>query len=314
MQSVQAQVEGFLFHCQYEKNLSDKTIKAYRIDLQQFLLFLSDRCMDRIESVDKQVLRDYIKLLADFKPKTTKRKLATLKALFNYAEYEEVIVINPFRKLKICIKEEKSLPKTIPIPNIARLFGSVYSQKDLLGLKTAAPNRRVTRDIAVLELLYSAGIRVSELCHLRPDCVDLQRGCVKIMGKGRRERLVPLCGREEVRALATYAELYRKEIQSTEWFFINRDGRRLSEQSVRLMIRKYVQKAQFVEHITPHMFRHSVATQLLENGVDIRYIQTFLGHSSITTTQIYAQVTEESQRQVIAGKHPRREFGREPRP
>ena len=128
------------------------------------------------------------------------------------------------------------------------------------------------------------------------------------MGKGSRERLVPLCGVEDIRALAEYATNFREEIESSGWFFVNRCGRRFSEQSVRFMIRKYVKGTNLTERITPHMFRHSVATQLLENGVDMRFIQTFLGHSTITTTQIYAQATVEFQRQTLESKHPRRCF------
>lgn len=311
MQDVQEHVKGFISHCQYEKNLSEKTLKAYQIDLRQFTDFLGRGYPTiGVELVDKQILREYIKVVSiGNKPKTIKRKLATLKAFFNHLEFEDAILGNPFRKIKIRIKEEKNLPKTIPPLNIVHLFNSVYSLKEMERRAIANPNRTIFRDIAILELLFSAGVRVAELCNLRMENVDLQRGSVKIMGKGRRERMVPLCGEEDIRALDAYAELYREEIELAGWFFINRDGRRFSEQSVRFMIRKYVEGANLRERITPHMFRHSVATQLLENGVDIRYIQTFLGHSSITTTQIYAQVTEESQRQVIEGRHPRRKFG-----
>jgi len=309
MKSVQEQVIGFIFHCEYEKNLSQKTLKAYRIDLRQFSEFLDrDHPDASIDLVDKHILREYIRVVSTGnKPKTIKRKLATLKAFFNHLEFEDTILGNPFRKIKISIKEGKYLPKTIPQPNIVQLFNSVYSLRNVQQ-STTTTSRTIVRDIAILELLFSSGVRVAELCYLRKENVDLQRGCVKIMGKGRRERLVPLCGVEDIRALALYAKIFQKEIDSGGWFFINRDGKRFSEQSVRFMIKKYAKGANLHDRITPHMFRHSVATQLLENGVDIRYIQTFLGHSSITTTQIYAQVTEESQRHVIENKHPRRDF------
>jgi integrase/recombinase XerD len=310
MKSVQEQVKGFIFHCEYEKNLSLKTLKAYRIDLRQFSEFLDrDHPDASIDLVDKHILREYIRVVSTGnKPKTIKRKLATLKVFFNHLEFDDTIIGNPFRKIKISIKEGKYLPKTIPKPNIVQLFNSVYSIKDTLQQGSTTTNRTIVRDIAILELLFSSGVRVAELCYLRKENVDLQRGCVKIMGKGRRERLVPLCGVEDIRAIALYANLFQEEIDSGGWFFINRDGKRFSEQSVRLMIKKYAKVANLRDRITPHMFRHSVATQLLENGVDIRYIQTFLGHSSITTTQIYAQVTEESQRQVIEGRHPRKGY------
>jgi integrase/recombinase XerD len=308
MQGTAKSIEGFVFHCRYEKNLSSKTLKAYGIDLRQFTAFLAEHHpLIRVDLIDKNILREYIKVVSQGnKPKTIKRKLATLKAFFNYLEFDDTILVNPFRKIKIRIKEGKSLPRTIPRRDISGLFQSVYLLKQQAEYGQGQSIRTLTRDIAVLELLFSAGVRVAELCSLRGDNVDLERGSVKIMGKGTRERMIPLCGDEIVQALAEYAKLYRAEIEKVGWFFINRDGKRFSEQSVRLMIRKYVRLTDIPDRITPHMFRHSVATQLLENGVDIRYIQTFLGHSSITTTQIYAQVTEEFQRVAIEARHPRR--------
>lgn len=308
MLSLQEHITGFISHCQYEKNLSPKTLKAYQIDLRQFVEFLDQDHPDiRIDLVDKHILRKFIKhVSASNKPKTIRRKLATLKAFFNHLEFDDTILVNPFRKIRIRIKEGKTLPRTIPRYDIAHLFRTVYVLKQNALAEDGHARRSLIRDIAVLELLFSAGVRVAELCGLRPDNVDLQRGSVKIMGKGSRERMIPLCGDEIVQALGEYETLYGGDIGKSGWFFVNRDGRRLSEQSVRLMIRKYTGRAEIAERITPHMFRHSVATQLLENGVDIRYIQTFLGHSSITTTQIYAQVTEEFQRVAIEGRHPRR--------
>lgn len=305
MQTVPEFINGFIFHCQYEKSLSEKTLKAYRIDLRQFAEFLDGQHPGvRIDQIDKHTLRDYIKIVSSGnKPKTIKRKLATLKTFFNHLEFDDTILVNPFRKIRIRIKEGKQLPKTIPRHNIVNLFNAVYMLK-----RGNHPPRVLTRDIAILELLFSAGVRVAELCCLRREDVDLQRGSVKIMGKGSRERLVPLCGEEDIRALAEYATLFREDIESSGWFFVNRCSRRFSEQSVRFMIRKYVKGTNLTERITPHMFRHSVATQLLENGVDMRYIQTFLGHSTITTTQIYAQATEEFQRLSLESKHPRRDF------
>jgi integrase/recombinase XerD len=308
MQIMQEHINSFIFHCQFEKNLNPKTIKAYRIDLRQFSEFLEQGYPGTvIERVDKHILRDYIKQVSTGnKPKTIKRKLATLKAFFNQLEFEDTILVNPFRKIRIRIKDGKHLPRTIPRHDIIHLFSSMYALKNEPATPAIPIGRTLLRDIAIIELLFAAGVRVAELCGLRSENVDLQRGSVRIMGKGTRERMIPLCSDETVRALAGYADLYRQEIAATGWFFINRDGRRFSEQSVRFMLKKYVLDAAIPERITPHMFRHSVATQLLENGVDIRYIQTFLGHSSITTTQIYAQVTEEFQRVALESKHPRR--------
>lgn len=308
MQNVQKCIDVFISHCQYEKSLSQKTLKAYRIDLRQFNEFLEAKhTIIRVDLVDKHVLREYIKHVSTGnKPKTIKRKLATLKAFFNHLEFDDTILINPFRKVRIRIKEGKILPRTIARPDIVNIFKTVYSLKQQTGDLKKYAARVLIRDIAVLELLFSAGVRVAELCSLRAENIDLQRGSVKIMGKGTRERLIPICGDETVQTLVEYEKLYEEKIKGTGSFFINRDGRKLSEQSVRSIVRKYVNLTEITDRITPHMFRHSIATQLLENGVDIRYIQTFLGHRSITTTQIYAQVTEEFQRAAIELRHPRK--------
>jgi integrase/recombinase XerD len=309
MKGIETYVAGFLFHCQYERNLSDKTLKAYRIDLRQFREFLAEHAPAvQVELIDKEMLREYIRHVSQGnKPKTIKRKLATAKAFFNYLEFDGAIVANPFRKIRVSIKEGKILPKTIPRCHLGRLFDSVYTKLDAASAG-AAP--ALTRDIAVLELLFETGVRVAELCSLKRENIDLDSRGVKIMGKGTRERFVPLCSEAAIKAVVAYDALYHKcNDESEGWFFINRDGRRLSEQSVRSIIRKHGKGAEIANKITPHMFRHSIATQLLENGVDIRYIQTFLGHSSITTTQIYAQVSQEAQRAVLEMKHPRREYG-----
>lgn len=307
MKVLETYIDDFIFHCRYEKGLSSKTIKAYQIDLKQFSGFIrhnSQRTTD-IDQIDKHLLRSYIKHVStDNKPKTIKRKLATLKAFFSMLEFEDTILVNPFRKIRLSIKEGKLLPRTISRHDITHLFSAVYKQQEKCATSPTA-TRTLARDIAVIELLFAAGVRVAELCDLRDEDVDLKRGSIRIMGKGTRERVIPLCSKETVNALVFYVELYCHEIDTAGWFFINRNGNRFSEQSVRFMLKKYVTNADISEKITPHMFRHSVATQLLENGVDIRYIQTFLGHSSITTTQIYAQVTEEFQRVAIETKHPR---------
>jgi integrase/recombinase XerD len=177
MLSVQEHVTGFLSHCRYEKNLSPKTLKAYQIDLRQFAEFLDQHHPGiRIDLVDKHILRAYIKQVSTGnKPKTIKRKLATLKAFFTHLEFDDTILVNPFRKIRIRIKEGKNLPRTIPRQDIVGLFHTVYALKQRVPDDGSYVHRVLVRDIAVLELLFSAGVRVAELCNLRPDNVDLQR-------------------------------------------------------------------------------------------------------------------------------------------
>ncbi len=307
MRTVQQYSDDFLFHCRYEKNLSPKTLKAYRIDLTQFeVYYVQQSIAADIRAIDKQILKSYLKnISAQTKPKTVKRKMATLKAFFNYLEFEDIIVVNPFRKMRIKIQEGKQLPRTIEVKVIRQLFRHLYRKKTgMIGINSYTA-KAIVRDIAVLELLFETGLRVFELCNLRKDDVDLGRGYVKVLGKGKKERIVPICTPETTAALKDYYQVFKDTISHSEYFFINRLDRRLSEQSVRFMIKKYAGELKITDNITPHMFRHSIATLLLEREVDIRYIQDLLGHSSISTTQIYLQVNRKSQRKILTKKHPR---------
>ena len=309
MKEIHNLIEDFLFHCQYEKNLSPLSLKAYSIDLKQFRLFLKTKDIDNILLIDKYVLRDYLKeLFEKGKPKTVKRKIASVKALFTYLEFEDIVLINPFHKMKLSIKEGKQLPKTIELKKIKKLFAYLYSKKENAQNKNRYGYKALVRDIAVLELLFASGMRVSELATLKLKNINFSRGFVIIKGKGNRERIIPIPHSDIINALKSYYELFKEEINNSKYFFINRFNSRLSEQSIRLMIRKYTKVVNLQQHITPHMFRHSVATLLLENGVDIRYIQNILGHSTINTTQIYAQVNEAPKRKILKLKHPRRSF------
>ncbi len=301
---------GFLTYCQFQKNLSPKTLKAYSIDTRQFLDFLS--CYSEINEVTditRDILRDFLKHLSEkHKIKTVKRKIACLKAFFNYLEYEDRIIVNPFRKLKIRLKEPFNLPMVMTLSEIENLFRSVYgclgefSNKECFGYKSCV------RDVAVLELLFATGLRVSELCSLKKGDLDIESGYVKVRGKGNKERVI-FIGNEEVKnALLMYKSIFEEKLEHSEVFFVNRLNSRLSEQSVRLMVKKYVRQAGIEKHVTPHAFRHSFATLLLEEGVDIKYIQSFLGHSSIMTTQIYTHVNREKQREILGTMHPRGGF------
>lgn len=162
----------------------------------------------------------------------------------------------------------------------------------------------IIRHIAVLELLFATGIRISELCSIRNCDIDLKEGLILIHGKGSKERLIQIPNKSVLLSLRTYYDS-KSLSRNTKYFFTNRLDNRLSEQSVRFMIRKYTSMAGIEEKITPHMFRHTFATMLLEEDVDIRYIQKILGHSSIITTQIYTHVSSNKQRDILDRKNPR---------
>lgn len=242
-------------------------------------------------------------LHCQYQPKTIKRKIASVKAFCNYLEYEELIEETPFSRLRLKLNPPLILPRTIPLPIIEAILEVAYHLKKCAG--TPGQKKAVLRDIAVLELLFATGIRVSELCALQCEDVRLEEGEIKIYGKGAKERFVQLTNSEVLTALTLYREAYQDTIDQVGTFFVNKSQSPLSTQSVRAIVNKYGKLAGAKNHITPHMFRHSFATLLLEEGVDIRYIQQLLGHSSIVTTQIYTHVAGRKQRDILAEKHPR---------
>ena len=303
-------VTEFLFHCRVEKNLSINTLKAYLQDLNQFTYYLSqkEKVVD-IEKIDKKILRNYLKqLIEGNKVKTVKRKIATLKALFNYLEFEDIISINPFRKMRVKIKEPLHLPGVLTLNEVKTLFQAAYKVKHECEDRGTYYYKSIVRDIVALELLFATGIRVSELCNLKKGNVNIEQKYIQVSGKGSKERVVQLCSQEIVSILEEYLGLFHPPDIHFSYFFINRLGHRLSEQSVRFMIKKYTELSGLKKPVTPHMFRHTFATLLLEEEVDIRYIQQLLGHSTITTTQIYTHVTKNKQKEILTNRHPRRNF------
>ena len=227
-------------------------------------------------------------------------------AFLEYLTYEEIIEDNPFSKIHLKIKEPIILPRTIPEKTLTKILNVAYQTLD--ECKTVYYERCVIRDIAVLELLFATGLRVSELCNLKAEDVNLSDSYIKTFGKGSKERIIQICTPDVLTALKRYKKCFKAEIDNTGYFFVNRLSNRLSDQSVRFMINKYVNQISSPVHVTPHMFRHTFATMLLESDVDIRYIQQILGHSSITTTEIYTHVSTAKQKQILKRKHPRQKL------
>ena len=300
MNTFKVHMTNYLEYCKYRKRLNSKTLKAYFIDLKQYEVFCS--------TITDFTSRDTVDLFItdlhkQYRPKTVKRKIASLKAFFHYMEYKELISENPFAKLDIRFREAKILPKTIPFHSIQAFLTSLYAQKEQA--QTNYQLQCCIRDIAVIELLFATGMRISELCSLKPSDIDLTNNTVLIFGKGSKERILQLGNPDVIAALKSYQETFQKNIDVCGFFFVNRLGHRLSDQSVRFMINRYAANAGISQHITPHMFRHSFATLLLEQDVDIRYIQKMLGHSSISTTEIYTHVSNTKQKDILVNKHPR---------
>jgi integrase/recombinase XerD len=310
MKSIHEACAAFLFHCKFEKKLSPKTSKAYDADCRQFTQFLSEqKHSGNLTDITKHTIKAYLEHIGDMRPKTLRRKIATLKAMFNFLEYEEEIITTPFRKMKISIREPRMLPKVMTLNEVQQIL--IYAQKQVVAnsnFKSGRQYRDALRNQAVLELLFATGMRVSEVTQLQLSDIDLQSGIVRIMGKGSRQRIIQLCHKEVLRVLEQYQKAWGKSIRSRSHFFLSTRLTPFSEQSIRNMISHYTQKSGIKKHITPHTFRHSFATLLLEQDVDIKYIQQFLGHSSINTTQIYTHVNAEKQKTILKTRHPRLAF------
>ena len=304
MTEIKNNINNYLDYCKSQKRLDEKTLKAYHIDLNQF----SDKIIiSSINEINISILENYISFLSNiYKPKTVKRKLATIKAFFHYLEYKNIIQYNPFNKMITQFREPIILPKVIPLKTIEYFLSTIYNQMHYAD--TAFKKKNALRDAAISEILFSTGMRISELCSIKPHDINLSTGTILIYGKGNKERRINIGNEQVISILKEYRSEFSSEINMCGHFFANQYGRMLNDQAVRRMINKYCSLASIDLHITPHMFRHTFATSLLDADVDIRYIQEMLGHSSINITQIYTHVTTAKQREILINKHPRKDF------
>lgn len=304
MNNLQTHIDEYLNYCETQKRLDAKTLKAYKIDLTQFI---SEIVTENIVDITPTMLETFIaNLHTKHKPKTVKRKIASVKALFHYFEYRDLIEKNPFNKIQIKFREATTLPKIIPLNYIEVILSTIYDYKG--SAKTKFQQRNALRDVAVIELLFATGMRISELCSLGINDINLDNGTILIFGKGSKERMLQIGNAEVINILKEYHADFLHECENCGYFFANQSGNPLSDQTVRRMINKYTELASINLHITPHMFRHTFATSLLDADVDIRYIQEMLGHSSINITEIYTYVATAKQRDILSTKHPRNRF------
>lgn len=294
---LQETVNGYLEYCKYRKELDEKTLKAYRIDLNQY--FESFTCDEPAKIEIEQYITELHK---KYKQKTIKRKLASIKAFYSYLEEEELIRENPMNRIRAKFKEKMVLPRIVPRNEIEQLLNHIYQAR-----KDASWKKRFwLRDLAVIEMCFATGARIYEISNIRRENVDLLSGTICIMGKGGKERYIQIGAEEVLELLRTYYQENKDAIAASGYFFVNQNGGRFSEQSMRAMLKKYTKQAGIERNITPHMFRHSFATYLIEEGVDISYVQELLGHSSIKTTQIYIHIAAQRKAQVLRELHPRR--------
>jgi integrase/recombinase XerD len=296
---IAATISSFLMHVKVEKGLSSNTSSAYRRDLGKFQVFAQKRKLS-LEDVNRDDLVDFLASLyrQKLESRTVARNLVTLRNFFRFAQIQDLIPADPSRNLE-SPKIRRSLPGYLRLEEVERLLTQPDS-KTALGL----------RDRAMLEVLYSTGLRVSELTGLRVSDLDSKSGCVRCIGKGDKERIVPV-GRKALDMVDKYLRESRSALlrqakgPSSVALFVNRRGAPLSRVGVWKILSAYGRRAGLRVALTPHMLRHSFATHLLERGADLRSVQLMLGHADISTTQIYTHVVEERLKQIYKAHHPR---------
>jgi len=285
---MQRYIEKFIRYLEIEKNYSPYTVLNYRLDLEGFKGFLGETLL---ENVDYLTLRKYLAMVKEknLSVRTIARHLSTLRSFFKFLTREGHLKTNPTLSLS-SPKQEKHLPVFLTEDEATKLIEAVVA-KDERGL----------RDRAVLETFYSTGIRISELAGLKVDDIDFIGSVVKVLGKGRKERIVPI-GEQAIRAIRTYLEKRKKQ---SEALFLNKSGKRMTVRGIRNLVQKYVLIASMKHGISPHTLRHSFATHLLNRGADLRSVQELLGHVNLSTTQIYTHLTTERLKSVYDKAHPR---------
>ncbi len=311
-------VKSFLDYLQLERHFSDYTVKSYGADLIQYSQFLSGEIGrgaagtapgttppavidERLLKTEPLTIREFLAYLygQNYTKSTTARKLATLRSFFKYLIRRGSLTASPLSSIRTP-KQEKRLPKCLDLEQVQKLL-EAPGDADILS----------ARDKAMLEVLYSSGIRVSELVELEMGDMDLQEGVLRVKGKGRKDRLTPI-GSQAIKALQRYLEMRSTDSRLSQQngganpnVFLNKHGEALSTRSVRRKLDKYLVQAGLDPGISPHTLRHSFATHLLNNGADLRSVQELLGHQSLSTTQIYTHLTTSRMKEVYDAAHPR---------
>jgi integrase/recombinase XerC len=313
---VRALIHQYLEHLQDERNVSPHTLRAYEGDLQKFLRFLSQDFLGvepeavRPGDVDPLAVRSFLAAMTreNLGKRSQGRALAAVRSLFRYACREGILAANPAQAVKTP-KVPKTLPRHLRPGEVENLLEAPAASSDA-GYVRDESGPLVLRDQAILELLYAAGLRVSELVGLDWQDIDLSARVLRVMGKGRKERMVPF-GRPAQEALKTWLDAWegirarKRGEDDDDPVFLNFRGGRLADQSVRDVIDRWVDSAAVARGVHPHTLRHTFATHLLENGADLRTIQELLGHSSLSTTQKYTHLEVERLLDVYRGAHPR---------
>lgn len=294
-------IEKFLLHLKSQRNFSRHTIRAYKFDLSEFSEFAKRYNISSPEKIDRLLLRNYIAYIQQkkFLRNTILRKISAVRSFINYLILEGIIEFNPFEIINIP-KKEKRLPKFLTESEIRKLIESNKPEHVLLKNKKY---KFAHRDFAILKIMYSSGLRRSEISNLNIGDVDFLSGFVRVLGKGSKERLVPV-GDNALMAVRNYLDT-RKTTSPGMPLFLNHRGTRLSDSGIELIIQRMAKRARFSRSLNAHAIRHSFATHLLDHGCDLKSVQEMLGHKNLSTTEIYTHVSLDRLRQVYNRTHPR---------
>jgi integrase/recombinase XerC len=287
MANVARYIDKFISYLEIEKNYSVHTVLNYKLDLREFGIFLQEKPLESVEYITLRKFLAYLKS-RNLKSRTLARKVSSLKSFYRFLCREGYLKVNPSLLLSLP-KLDKTLPKFLTEAQIIKLIESP---------DVSTPLGR--RDRALLETLYSTGMRIGELVRLDVDDIDFISGVVKVFGKGRKERLLPI-GQSALRAIRAYLDA--RENQGKE-LFLNKNSTRLTDRGVRNILNKYIRITSLKQNVSPHTLRHSFATHLLNRGADLRSIQELLGHVNLSTTQIYTHLSTERLKVIYDKTHP----------
>jgi integrase/recombinase XerD len=289
---------GYKAYLQLERSLSDNSVEAYMRDIEKLTQFLENKNSTKSPGdIDLKELQNFLKWVSGFglTPSSQSRIISGIRSFYKYCSIENIIQKDPTTLLE-GPKLKRSLPDILSFEEIEKIIGKI-------NLSTAEG----TRNKAILETMYSCGLRVTELVNLRLSCLFFDVGFIRVVGKGDKERLVPIG-----RAAIKYINLYKSEVRAhlalkpgnEDILFLNRRGSKLSRVMIFILLKDLVRKAGITKNISPHTFRHSFATHLVEGGADLRAVQEMLGHESITTTEIYTHLDREYLRETLHQFHP----------
>ena len=292
-------IEKYLTELSSNQNLSPHTIKAYSIDIRQFTSFLKEIGIVTYKDCKNKHITLFISKQKSYKASTLKRKIVSLKKFFSHLAITNEINENHFKKATTKFRTDKTLPRTIDFNIITSIYDKVYENFE----KCLYHTEFYLTEVLIIELLYTTGIRVSELCDIKNQDINLNSSLIFIKGKGRKERIVFINNLELCRLIEMYQKLTYNPY--CDYFLRNKNLSKLSPQSVRLRLKRIVKECNIKDTVTPHMFRHTFATSLLEEDINLLYIQDLLGHSSIATTQVYLKINKKKQQALVTLKHPR---------